>query len=106
MTDTQVLLGFITALITVILALVGLRYKRKDKMEDVIYSGLTEDARRLGQVVAGLRTQLDEEIQRRHSTEQELRRQLADAEARLARFGVEVDLLRAQVRSLGAEPVA
>lgn len=106
MTDTQVLLGFIATLITVILGIVGLHRKRKDKVEDVIYTGLTEDAKRLGRVVAGLRTQLDEEIQRRHESEQNLRRQLADAEARLARFGVEVELLRAQVRSLGAEPVA
>lgn len=105
MTDTQVLLATIATLITFILGMVGLHRKRKDKIEDVIYDGLTADARRLGQLVARLRTQLDEEIATRHVNEQKLRRDLAEAEALIARFKVEVDLLRTQVRGLGAEPV-
>ncbi|PJK00832.1 hypothetical protein CO641_02350 [Lysobacteraceae bacterium NML91-0213] len=106
MTDTQIMLGFIATLITFILGMVGLHRKKKDKVDDVIYDGLTEDARRLGKLVARLRTQLDEEIATRHANEQKLRRDLAEAEASLARFKVEVNLLRAQVRGFGAEPVA
>ncbi|MFC4727359.1 hypothetical protein [Coralloluteibacterium thermophilus] len=106
MTDTQILLTFIGTLITVITGIVGFRALRNGKAEDVIYEGLTQDAKRLGQLVARLRTQLDEEIATRHANEQKLRRDLAEAEALIARFKVEVDLLRSQVKGLGAEPVA
>lgn len=106
MTDTQIMLGFIATLITFILGMVGLHRKKKDKVDDVIYDGLTADARRLGQLVARLRTQLDEEIATRHANEQKLRRDLAEAEALIAKFKVEVELLRSQVRGLGAVPVA
>lgn len=106
MTDTQALLAFIGTLITAILGMVGLHRKRKDKVEDVIYDGLTQDAKRLGQLVSRLRSQLDEEIATRHANEQKLRRDLSEAEALIARFKVELDLLRTQVRGFGGEPVA
>lgn len=106
MSDIQILLGVIVLLLVLLIAAAGWRVKTKQRVDDTIYEGLTQDADRLMTLVGRLRTQLDEEIATRHANEQRLRSDLSEAEALIARFRVEVDLLRTQVTGLGAVPVA